>query len=269
MNLSEGFVTYYIANIFFNIVFGYFYAYFLSSTCPAVSVIRYMLVLSFIVAPISFLAENHQIVQLAVVYAGSLLFLRMEYANSSWARIIFGFTVQITVSAFTEFVLLIGTYLTTGVLYSIDVKYTLPTGAYIVEILLLLIVFTFCLRFLAKKEYEANRIFICQFLLLIMQGISVYYLCLCFFFVEDLGDSHLVLVYMAFQSIISILLFYLLITCCQKEQEKKSWIMLQKEYEDQLKQYMVLSDSEESFKKLRHELVNYIMNNTSCRKENG
>ena len=28
MNLSDGFVTYYIANIFFNIVFGYFYAYF-------------------------------------------------------------------------------------------------------------------------------------------------------------------------------------------------------------------------------------------------
>ena len=49
MNLSDGFVTYYIANIFFNIVFGYFYAYFLSSTRPAVSVIRYTLVLSFIV----------------------------------------------------------------------------------------------------------------------------------------------------------------------------------------------------------------------------
>lgn len=267
MNLSDGFVTYYIANIFFNIVFGYFYAYFLSSTRPAVSVIRYTLVLSFIVAPVSFLA-NHQIVQLAVIYAGSLLFLRMEYANSSWARIIFGFAIQVTVSAFTEFILLIGTYLMTGVLYSIEIKYALPTGAYIVEILLLLIVFTLCLRFLAKKEYEANRIFICQFLLLIMQGVSVYYLCLCFFFVEDLSDSHLVLVYMVFQSIISILLFYLLITCCQREQEKKSYILLQKEYADQLKQYMALSDSEESFQKLRHELVNYIMNHTSCGKEN-
>lgn len=28
MNLSDGFVAYYIANIFFNIVFGYFYAIF-------------------------------------------------------------------------------------------------------------------------------------------------------------------------------------------------------------------------------------------------
>lgn len=58
MNLSDGFVTYYIANIFFNIVFGYFYAYFLSSTRPAVSVIRYTLVLSFIVAPVSFFGKS-------------------------------------------------------------------------------------------------------------------------------------------------------------------------------------------------------------------
>ena len=76
--------------------------------------------------------------QLAVIYAGSLLFLRMEYANSSWARIIFGFAIQVTVSAFTEFILLIGTYLMTGVLYSIEIKYALPTGAYIVEILLII-----------------------------------------------------------------------------------------------------------------------------------
>ena len=61
--------------------------------------------------------------------------------------------------------------------------------------------------------------------------------------------------------------FYQLIVASQKEQQQKSLLLLQKEYEKQLEEYIKISDNEQIYRELRHDLMNYIISNQESEKE--
>ena len=246
-------------NIFFGLSFGYFYAHFLSCERPIRAMIEFLLFYSLILGPFSMLVQRYLLLKTIIMCGGCLCFLRFMYRKDSWFRITIAFLIHMTVTVSVEFLSLSLCYLCMGELYDFSYRYVIPGSVYIVQVILYFSGFTICIRLFAKKQFDANRIGICQFCLCMTQAGIGFYLCYCFFMARSLEKSYMDIVIIGILLVSSALLYNCLIRSCRIEQQERSIRSLQKIYARQPQLYLSVSDSEQNYQELRHDLINFLL----------
>ena len=152
--------------------------------------IEFLLFYSLILGPFSMLVQRYLLLKTIIMCGGCLCFLRFMYRKDSWFRITIAFLIHMTVTVSFEFLSLSLCYLCMGELYDFSYRYVIPGSVYIVQAILYFSGFTICIRLFAKKQFDANRIGICQFCLCMTQAGVGFYLCYCFFMARSL-ENHI------------------------------------------------------------------------------
>lgn len=259
MNEVNGIVLNIVANVFFNLSFGYFYSYFLYCQHPIRSILSFTFFFNVIFAPISLILSDNYALREIVMFALVLSYLKIFYPGNSNGRILYAFFIHLIVAAFTELFLCILAYLITGTMFSFSTRFSVSFSLYVIEAIMFFIEYTLCIRFLARKAFEANRYSLCQICLLISQSMLLFYA------INNIFDirHHSITVYnfLIFLILVAIytILLITLIYLNKKRKKNESIELLQKEYKKQIKEYLKLADNENRYRMLRHDLMNYIL----------
>lgn len=260
-------IAFMIFNTVYNLIFAYFFAVFLKNDHPVRQLIYTFIVLECILWPLSLSLKQHYAIKQLVIFSSWLFSLRMLYRKESMMRICLAFLIHSFSAAFIEFTLAMGFYLVRGNLFNFQNFMDVPISFYLMEATAFLAIFTFCIRVVSRAVFEKNRIFVCQFCLCGVQALMFLFFCYCFLGTDARTSYLFICLYLAAIMLMLGISFYQLIVASQKEQQQKSLLLLQKEYEKQLEEYIKISDNEQIYRELRHDLMNYIISNQESEKE--
>ena len=259
--MNEHVAAFVIFNTVYNLIFSYFIAAFLKNDHPIRQLFYTFIVLECILWPLSFSLNRQYILKQVVVFSSWLLSLRVLYRKESMMRVCLAFLIHSFSAAFIELILAMIFYLIVGNLFNYQNFMNVPVSFYLMEATAFLVIFTCCIRFASKAVFEKNRIFVCQFCLFGVQTLVFLFFCYSFLGTDAHTSYAFTCLYLLAIILMLSISFYQLIVANQKEQQQKSLLLLQKEYEKQLQEYLKISDNEQTFRELRHDLMNYIISN--------
>ena len=137
-----------------------------------------------------------------------LAVLFLLFPDNSKMRIFSSFLIHAITVAFTEFVTIMAYFLVSGTIITSANAWEIPFGYYIIDIFMLFILFTLCIRSKRKEEIANNRYRFFQLCLLGSHTLLFLFICYCFVGSEEYLSLQSVLLFAVGILSFMILLFW-------------------------------------------------------------